>query len=94
MNETIVQFLSEMITDMLTIIGISSVPLIVIILFRAGRLRGLNTENMNERLGDLCYDTIKEQIREKIEELLNLYFHNAPNLPPGRTIQDIALHLH
>jgi hypothetical protein len=37
----------------------------VLIVFRAGRLtnRGLNInrENMAEKLGDLCFDSIKEQ---------------------------------
>jgi hypothetical protein len=54
----------------------------------------LSTEEKAERLGDLCFDTIKEQINNKIEELLQLYYHNALVLPPGRSIQDIACYLH
>lgn len=49
---------------------------------------------MAERLGDLCFDTIKEQINKKMEELLQLYYNNALVLPPGRRIEDIASDLH
>lgn len=97
MHPEILSFLSEMVSEILRIVGVSYIPLIVLILFRAGSLRGLmklSTEEKAERLGDLCFDTIKEKINNKIEELLQLYYHNALVLPPGRSIQDIACYLH
>ena len=62
MNELFVTFLADMANEILTLVGVGYLSLIVLIVFRAGRLRGLNLENMAERLGDLCYDTIKEEI--------------------------------
>lgn len=52
-----------MIQQIVTIVGAAYIPLIVLIVFRVGRLtnRGLNRENMAEKLGDLCFDSIKEQ---------------------------------
>lgn len=73
MHHSILKFLTEMAVKIFTIVGIAYVPLVVLIIFRAGRLRGLTEENMAERLGDLCFDTIKEQIINKITELLQLY---------------------
>ena len=49
---------------------------------------------MVERLGDLCIDTIKDQITEKINTLLQLHFPAPFVLPPGRRIRDIATYLH
>lgn len=49
---------------------------------------------MAERLGDLCFDTLREEINKQIEGLLQVYFNNALVLPPGRRIQDISAHLH
>ncbi|KAI5425449.1 hypothetical protein KIW84_031304 [Lathyrus oleraceus] len=49
---------------------------------------------MAERLGDLCFDTLREEIKKQIEGLLQIYFHNALVLPPGKRIQDIATRLH
>lgn len=94
MNPDILEFLSQLITEILTVGGVAFIPLIVLIVFRAGRLRGLNDENLVERLGDLYLDTIKEQLLQKIEELLQLYYNNNLVLPPGRRIPDIANHLH
>lgn len=67
MHPSFLDFLSEMARQIRTLVGVAYLPLIVLIIFRAGRLRGLNGENMAERLGDLCFDTIKEQICDKIE---------------------------
>lgn len=78
----------------MTIVGIAYLPLIVMIIFRAGRLRGLTEDNMAEKLGDLCFDTIKEHINNKIIELLTLHFGNHFHLPPGLTIQEVANQLH
>ena len=39
------------------------------------------------------FDTIKEQINKKIEELLQLYYNNSFVLLLSRSIQDIATHL-
>lgn len=94
MTPNILTFLSEMVNERFTIVGLAYIPLIVNIIFRAGRLRGLTDENMAERLGDLCFDTLREEIKKKIEGLLQIYFHNAFVLPPGKRIQDIVTHLH
>lgn len=91
MSDAILQFLSEMTSEILTVLGLAYIPLVTLIIFRAGRLRGLNEENMAERLGDLCFDTLKEEINDKLQELLH---NNNLNLPPGLTIQDLAAHLH
>ena len=91
MTNSMFSFLTEMTVEMFTLIGSFAIPLIVLILFRAGRMRGLTNSNMSERLGDLCFDTIKEKIRERVEELLTL---NGTIIPPGRTILDILNHLH
>nr|BAG48198.1 hypothetical protein [Beta vulgaris]BAV04020.1 hypothetical protein [Beta vulgaris subsp. vulgaris] len=94
MNPYILQFLADMATAILTIAGVAYLPLIVLIVFRAGGLRGLNEENASERLLDLCCDTLKEQIKNKIEELLQVYYNNSVPLPSGRRIQDAAAFLH
>ena len=73
MDQNIITFLSEMAMEILTKVGVAYISLIILIIIRAGRLRGLNADNMAKRLGDLCFDTIKEQINKKIEELLQLY---------------------
>ena len=84
MNPHILGFLSDMIRDIFTIAGVGYIPLVVLLVFRAGRLRNLNEENMAERLGDLCFDTIKELIKDKIEELLQIYYNQKLIMPPGR----------
>jgi hypothetical protein len=61
-----ISFLAEMITERLTLVGVAYIPLIVLIVFRAGRLRGLNEDNMAERLGDPCLETLKERICKQI----------------------------
>jgi hypothetical protein len=94
MTPNIITFLSDMVNEIFTIVGLAYIPLIVTIIFRAGRLRGLTDENMAERLGDLCFDTLLEEINKQIEGLLQIYFNNALVLPPGKRIQDIATHLH
>jgi hypothetical protein len=91
---TFVDFLVEIASLILSIVGRASPPLIVLLIFRAGRLRGLTEENMAERLGDLCFDTIKESLNNKISELLSLYFGNNFRLPRGLTIQQLTAHLH
>ena len=92
MPNKMIPFLSDMMREIFIIVGVGYIHLIVLITFRAGRLRGLNEDNMAERLGDLCFDTIKDKIQNKIDELLQLDSNNALVLPPGRRIQDIALH--
>lgn len=79
--------------------GLAS-PLAILVAFRAGRLRGLNPGNMEERLGDLAFDSVKEQICNKLIALFNLSM-NMPNGQdfrfrfPGRlTIQQVASHIH
>lgn len=85
-----------MFTEILTIAGLSYVPLGVLIIYKAGRLRGLNEENFAEKLTDVCLDTIKEEIKKKIEELLQNYFTSNYALahPSPRRLQDIADRLH
>ena len=74
--------------------GIVYVPLIVLIIFRAGRLRGLTEAEDNMALRDLCFDTLKEQIYNKIEVIL--YYGTKTNLclPPGLTIRQVENQLH
>lgn len=72
-----------------------ALPLAILVAFRA---RGLTTENMEERLGDLAFDSVKEMLSTKLQALFNQYM----NMPcgqdlrfPGRlTIQEIAAHIH
>lgn len=49
--------------------GLGCLSLAILVAFRAGRLRGLTTENMEERLGDLAFDSVKEQICNKLQTL-------------------------
>jgi hypothetical protein len=93
MNDLIVEFLTQVSQEIITIAGVGYLYLVVSIIFRAGRLRGLTEENMSERLGDLCFESIKMEIYQKIDELIQLYF-NTVVPPPGRTIQELASHLH
>lgn len=73
-------------------------PLAILVAFRAGRLRGLNTDNMEERLGDLAFDSVKEQICNKLEALFHIYgnMNSAQDflLPRRLTIQQVAAHIH
>lgn len=94
MSSAILEFLADMASEILTIIGLAYIPLVTLIVFRAGRLRGLNEDNMAERLGDLCFDTLREEIEKLINECLRLYFGNNFILPPGKNLRDIALYLH
>ncbi|KAK4336576.1 hypothetical protein RND71_008082 [Anisodus tanguticus] len=69
-----------------------SVALSVYIAFRAGRrLRGLTPENMEERLSDFTFDSLKGLISDKLEELLG---SQGLQLPAQVSIQDVAAHLH
>ena len=72
-----------------------SLPLAILVAFRAGRFRGLNEQNMEERLEDLVFDSLREQICEKKMEDLFIHWYGA-NLPLlGRlTIQQVAAHIH
>jgi len=45
-------------------------PLAILVAFRAGRLRGLTTENMEERLGDLAFDSVKDQLAMQVVDLV------------------------
>lgn len=90
-SDLVLAFLIDISTQIIAIVGIAYIPLFVLIVFRGGRMRGLNPDNMSEKLWDLCFDTIREKIRDRVEELIqsaNL------NLPPRLTISDIAAHLH
>ncbi|KAK7298232.1 hypothetical protein VNO77_47144 [Canavalia gladiata] len=91
MSSDVLQILVDISTDILIILGLSYLPLVILIGFRAGQMRGLTADNMSERLWDLCFDTLKEQISDKMEELLLIV---NLELPPGLAIQDLATHLH
>lgn len=88
---------NDWITQYILSMGLA-LPLAILVAFRAGRLRGFNPGNMEERLGDLAFDSVKEQICNKLIALFNL-FMNMPNGQdlrfPGRlTIQQVASHIH
>lgn len=69
-----------------------SVSLALYIAFRAGRrLRGLTPDNFEEKLTDFAFDSVKELISNKLEELLGL---QGIELPAQLSIQDVAAHLH
>jgi hypothetical protein len=66
--------------------------LAIYIAFRAGRrIRGLTPENIEEKLYDFAFDTLKELICSRLEELLGL---QGIELPAQLSIQDVAAHLH
>ena len=56
--------LAHLITEYISSMGLV-LPLAILVAFRAGRLRGLDTDNMEERLGDLAFDSVKDQICNK-----------------------------
>lgn len=70
--------------------GLTYIPLVTLIIYRAVRLRGLNAENMADRLMDLCFDTLREQIEKEIDRCLKLYFGPDFILPEGKTLRDIS----
>lgn len=88
---------THLITQYILSMGLA-LPLAILVAFRAGRFRGLNPENMEERLGDLAFDSVKEQISNKLIALFNIYM-SMPNGQdfrfPGRlTIQQVATQIH
>ena len=87
--------MEDFIRDYIVSMGLV-LPLAILVAFRAGRLRGLNTDNMEERLGDLAFDSVKEKICNKLEALFHLYGNSAQDfrLPRGLTIQQVAAHIH
>ena len=69
-----------------------SVSLSIYIAFRAGRrLRNLTTENLEERLSDFTFDSLKELIADKLQTLLE---SEGIPLPAGISILDVAAHIH
>ncbi len=69
-----------------------SLSLSIYIAFRAGRrLRNLTTENMEERLSDFTFDSLKELIADKLQTLLE---SEGIPLPAGISILDVAAHIH
>lgn len=69
-----------------------TVSLAAYIAFRAGRrVRGLTPENMEEKLSDFAFDSLKELISNKLEELFG---GQVIQLPAKISIQDVASHLH
>ncbi|KAG8044302.1 hypothetical protein GUJ93_ZPchr0138g33 [Zizania palustris] len=60
-------------------------------------MRGLNPENIDEKVGDLLFDSLKAEIREKLQASFNLY-HNVPagtNYEfPGLSMNEVTAYLH
>ena len=88
---------AQLITQYILSMGLV-LPLAILVAFRAGRLRGLNTDNMEERLGDLAFDSVKEQICNKLQGLFNIYMNmnygQDFRLPGRLTIQQVGAHIH
>lgn len=89
--------IEEVVVEFLLAAGLS-MSLALLVAFRAGRMRGLNPENLNEKLGDLMFDTLKAEIRDKLQECFNLH-HNVPagtnyEFPGQLTLNEITAHLH
>lgn len=59
MSDALLNFLVEIASHIITLIILAYIPLVTFIIFRAVRLRGLNEENMADRLMDLCFDTLR-----------------------------------
>jgi hypothetical protein len=96
-NSILLEFLTDMVREIFVVGGFSLVfiRLIVILINRAGHLRGLTEDNLPERVTDLCYDTIKSQIFEELEKLLRLYCETAQiPMPSTVRIRDLAACLH
>ena len=69
-----------------------SASLALYVAFRAGRrLRGITPENMEEKVSDFTFDSLKELISNKLEELLG---SQGRQLPARVSIQDVADQLH
>lgn len=62
--------LSEIVSSYILSMGLA-VPLAILVAFRAGRMRGLTSENMEERLGDLAFDSVQERICNKLHTLFD-----------------------
>jgi len=93
MSDALLNYLVEIASHIFTLIGLTSIPLVTVIIFRAGRLRGLNEENMADRLMDLCFDTLREEIERQIDRCLKLDFGNNYILPEEKTLQDILFYI-
>ena len=90
MSEALLNCLVDITSHVLTFMGLTYIPLVTLIIYRAVRLRGLNAENMADRLMDLCFDTLREQIEKEIDRCLKLYFGPDFILPEGKTLRDIS----
>lgn len=93
MSDALLNLLVEIASHIITLIGLAYIPLVTVIIFRAVRLRGLNEENMADRLMDLCFDTLREEMEKQIDRCLKLYF--CPNyiLPEEKTLKDILFYI-
>ena len=94
MNPILMDLLTEMVKKRVMISGIGLTYLIVLLVLRAGRLNDLNEGNLAERLQDLCFNTIRELINNKIEELLQIQRLNPLDFRPDLTIQQLGQHLY
>ncbi|KAG8044213.1 hypothetical protein GUJ93_ZPchr0222g11347 [Zizania palustris] len=75
-----------------------SMSLALLVAFRAGRMRGLNPENIDEKLGDLVYDSLKAEIRGELQNCFNQY-HNVPagtnyEFPGRLSLNAVTTYLH
>lgn len=95
MTDKVLEFLGQMSAEIISIVGVSCIPIILLISYRAAGLCDLNSENYAEKLGDLCYDTIKEKIKDRVDELLLEYSnYNGLPMPCDERIQDAINNLH
>lgn len=90
MSDALLNCLVEIASHIFTLIGLAYIPLVTLIIFRAGRLRGINEENMADRLMDLCFDTLREEIERQIDRCLKLSFGPHYILPEEKTLKDIS----
>jgi hypothetical protein len=87
--------LCEISFQIMSIVGLAYIPLLVLIIFRVGRTGGLTeTPNVEDRIWDICIDTIQGQIESKVHELVISYYGNEFHLPPGRNYAEVSMHLH
>lgn len=93
MGDALLNSLVEIASHILTLMGLAYIPLVTLLIFRAGRLRGINAENMADRLMDLCFDTLREKIEREIDQCLTLYFGPHYILPNEKTLKDISFFL-
>lgn len=56
-------------------------PLALLVAFRAGKLRGLNEKTLDEKFADLAFDSVKEQICNRLQSAIYSWWMNSFILP-------------